>query len=110
MRVAFPHCAFAVDGGAEIVSEARVEPVDTARPAAAEGDLGAVRSRTRGAEPLSWPRGGRRRHDRALGVADAGELMTLQRAAYVTEAQLHDQPFLPPLTERWWRRSSRRGA
>jgi ribosomal protein S18 acetylase RimI-like enzyme len=34
-----------------------------------------------------------------LGVADAGELMTLQRAAYVTEAQLHDQPFLPPLTE-----------
>jgi predicted N-acetyltransferase YhbS len=34
-----------------------------------------------------------------LGVADAGELMTLQRAAYVTEAQLHREPFLPPLTE-----------
>jgi ribosomal protein S18 acetylase RimI-like enzyme len=34
-----------------------------------------------------------------LGVADAGELMTLQRAAYVTEAQLHHDMFLPPLTE-----------
>ena len=34
-----------------------------------------------------------------LGTADAGELMTLQRAAYVTEAQLHDDMFLPPLTE-----------
>lgn len=30
---------------------------------------------------------------------DAGELLTLQRAAYVTEAQLHDDPCLPPLTE-----------
>jgi ribosomal protein S18 acetylase RimI-like enzyme len=30
---------------------------------------------------------------------DAGELLTLQRAAYVTEGQLHDTPFLPPLTE-----------
>ena len=29
VRVAFHHRAFAVDGGAEIVSEARVEPVDT---------------------------------------------------------------------------------
>src|SRR6185503_12917860 len=28
VRVAFHHRAFAVDGGAEIVSEARVEPVD----------------------------------------------------------------------------------
>jgi ribosomal protein S18 acetylase RimI-like enzyme len=32
-------------------------------------------------------------------VEDAGELLTLQRAAYVTEGQLHDTPFLPPLTE-----------
>lgn len=31
--------------------------------------------------------------------ADAGELLTLQRAAYVTEAQAHDDPYLPPLTE-----------
>jgi ribosomal protein S18 acetylase RimI-like enzyme len=31
--------------------------------------------------------------------ADAGEIFTLQRAAYVTEAQLHGDPFLPPLVE-----------
>jgi ribosomal protein S18 acetylase RimI-like enzyme len=30
---------------------------------------------------------------------DAGELLTLQRAAYVTEAQVHDDPNLPPLTQ-----------
>jgi GNAT superfamily N-acetyltransferase len=35
----------------------------------------------------------------ALGVPDAGELLTLQRAAYVVEAQAHDDPRLPPLTE-----------
>lgn len=29
----------------------------------------------------------------------AGELLTLQRAAYVTEAQAHDDPCLPPLVE-----------
>jgi GNAT superfamily N-acetyltransferase len=34
-----------------------------------------------------------------LGVEDAGELLTLQRAAYVTEAQAHDDPCLPPLLE-----------
>jgi ribosomal protein S18 acetylase RimI-like enzyme len=34
-----------------------------------------------------------------LGVEDAGELLTLQRAAYVTEAQAHDDPHLPPLLE-----------
>jgi GNAT superfamily N-acetyltransferase len=34
-----------------------------------------------------------------LTAADAGELLTLQRAAYVTEAQLHDDVRLPPLTE-----------
>ncbi|TQL91011.1 acetyltransferase (GNAT) family protein [Actinoallomurus bryophytorum] len=33
------------------------------------------------------------------GVADAGQILTLQRAAYVTEAQLHGDPFLPPLVE-----------
>ena len=32
-------------------------------------------------------------------VADAGEILTLQRAAYVSEAQLHGDPFLPPLVE-----------
>jgi GNAT superfamily N-acetyltransferase len=31
--------------------------------------------------------------------ADAGEILTLQRAAYITEAQLHGDPFLPPLVE-----------
>ena len=31
--------------------------------------------------------------------ADAGELLTLQRAAFVTEAQLNDAPHIPPLTE-----------
>ncbi|MEU8120014.1 GNAT family N-acetyltransferase [Spirillospora sp. NPDC049024] len=33
------------------------------------------------------------------GPADAGELMTVQRAAYVTEAQLYGDPFIPPLVE-----------
>jgi GNAT superfamily N-acetyltransferase len=32
-------------------------------------------------------------------VSDAGEILTLQRAAYVSEAQLHGDPFLPPLVE-----------
>lgn len=31
--------------------------------------------------------------------ADAGELLTLQRAAYATTAQLYRDPFLPPLLE-----------
>lgn len=31
--------------------------------------------------------------------ADAGEILTLQRAAYVTEAQLYGDARLPPLTE-----------
>jgi len=30
---------------------------------------------------------------------DAGELLTLQRAAYVSEAQLYGDPFLPALTQ-----------
>ncbi|MCD0450741.1 GNAT family N-acetyltransferase [Actinocorallia sp. API 0066] len=30
---------------------------------------------------------------------DAGEIITLQRAAYVTEAQTYGDPFLPPLVE-----------
>lgn len=34
-----------------------------------------------------------------LGDADAGEIMTLQRAAYVTEAQAHQDLDLPPLTQ-----------
>jgi GNAT superfamily N-acetyltransferase len=34
-----------------------------------------------------------------LSVADAGELLTLQRAAYVTEAQAHDDLSLPPLMQ-----------
>ncbi|GAA2732010.1 GNAT family N-acetyltransferase [Actinocorallia aurantiaca] len=33
------------------------------------------------------------------GVRDAGEILTLQRAAYVTEAQLYGDPFLAPLVE-----------
>lgn len=32
-------------------------------------------------------------------AADAGELLTLQRAAYVTEAQLYGDPFIPALVE-----------
>ncbi len=32
-------------------------------------------------------------------VRDAEEILTLQRAAYVTEAQLHGDPFLPALVE-----------
>jgi GNAT superfamily N-acetyltransferase len=38
------------------------------------------------------------RVDRA-GPADAGEILTLQRAAYVAEAQLYGDPFIPPLVE-----------
>ena len=34
-----------------------------------------------------------------LGVDDAGEVLTLQRAAYVTEAQSHADPGLPPLRQ-----------
>lgn len=33
------------------------------------------------------------------GPGDAGELLTVQRAAYVAEAQLYGDPFLPPLVE-----------
>jgi ribosomal protein S18 acetylase RimI-like enzyme len=33
------------------------------------------------------------------GPDDAGEILTLQRAAYVTEAQLYGDPFIPPLVE-----------
>ncbi|GIH26341.1 GCN5 family acetyltransferase [Acrocarpospora phusangensis] len=33
------------------------------------------------------------------GVADAGEILTLQRAAYVSEAQLYGDPFIAPLVE-----------
>lgn len=32
-------------------------------------------------------------------AADAGEILTVQRAAYVAEAQLYGDPFLPPLVE-----------
>lgn len=32
-------------------------------------------------------------------LADAGEILTVQRAAYVSEAQLYGDPRLPPLTE-----------
>ncbi|SDL12313.1 Ribosomal protein S18 acetylase RimI [Nonomuraea maritima] len=32
-------------------------------------------------------------------AADAGEILTLQRAAYVSEAQLYGDPFVPPLVE-----------
>jgi len=32
-------------------------------------------------------------------TADAGEILTVQRAAYVSEAQLYGDPFLPPLLE-----------
>ena len=34
-----------------------------------------------------------------LGVEDAGEVLTLQRAAYITEARAHDDFDLPPLLE-----------
>ena len=34
-----------------------------------------------------------------LGASDSGEVMTLQRAAYVTEARAHDDLGMPPLTE-----------
>lgn len=34
-----------------------------------------------------------------LDVCDAGEILTLQRAAYVTEAQAHGDLAMPPLTQ-----------
>ncbi|GAB1817528.1 GNAT family N-acetyltransferase [Herbidospora sp. RD11066] len=33
------------------------------------------------------------------GSSDAGEILTLQRAAYVSEAQLYGDPFIAPLVE-----------
>ena len=36
----------------------------------------------------------------ALTPADAGEVLTLQRAAYASEAQLYGDPFLPALTQK----------
>lgn len=33
------------------------------------------------------------------GPGDAGEILTVQRAAYLVEAQLYGDPFLPPLVE-----------
>ncbi|MEU1762816.1 GNAT family N-acetyltransferase [Micromonospora sp. NPDC005223] len=33
------------------------------------------------------------------GIADAGEILTVQRAAYLVEAQRYRDVFLPPLTE-----------
>jgi hypothetical protein len=36
------------------------------------------------------------------GEGDAGEILTLQRAAYVTEAQAHGDLTLPPLTQWDW--------
>lgn len=35
----------------------------------------------------------------SAGPSDAGELLTVQRAAYVTEAQSHEDPHLPPLRQ-----------
>ncbi|MFI7704787.1 GNAT family N-acetyltransferase [Nonomuraea sp. NPDC049480] len=32
-------------------------------------------------------------------AADAGEILTVQRAAYVSEAQLYGDPYIPPLVE-----------
>jgi len=40
--------------------------------------------------------------DPTLGPADAvdaGEILVLQRAAYVTEAQIYGEPYLPPLVQ-----------
>ena len=34
-----------------------------------------------------------------VGVDDVGELLTLRRAAFVTEAQLYNDPHLPALTQ-----------
>jgi ribosomal protein S18 acetylase RimI-like enzyme len=34
-----------------------------------------------------------------LLARDAGELLTLQRAAYTTEGQIYGDPFIPPLTQ-----------
>jgi ribosomal protein S18 acetylase RimI-like enzyme len=38
-------------------------------------------------------------HIGPLAAAHAGEVLTVQRAAYVTEAQHYDAPRIPPLTE-----------
>ncbi|MBF4461281.1 MULTISPECIES: GNAT family N-acetyltransferase [unclassified Rathayibacter] len=36
---------------------------------------------------------------RPLTLSDAGQLLTLQRAAYASEAQIYRDPFLPALTQ-----------
>ena len=36
---------------------------------------------------------------RPVTLEEAGELFTLRRAAFVTEAQQYDDPHIPPLTQ-----------
>jgi GNAT superfamily N-acetyltransferase len=45
------------------------------------------------------PTGAREVEIAAAGPEDAGEILTVQRAAYVVEAQLYGDPFIPPLVE-----------
>lgn len=54
-----------------------------------QGLLGGGSSAGTAGEPVIEP----------LTLDDAGELLTLQRAAYVTEAQLYGDPSLPPLVQ-----------
>jgi GNAT superfamily N-acetyltransferase len=54
---------------------------------------------TDGPQDSAGPRPPQLPQPQRLGPDDAGELLTLQRAAYASEAQSHDDPRLPPLTE-----------
>lgn len=47
----------------------------------------------------SCPYSGRVTRIERAGPEDAGEILTLQRAAYVSEAQLYGDPFIGPLVE-----------
>ncbi|MGI8537190.1 MAG: GNAT family N-acetyltransferase [Mycobacteriales bacterium] len=46
-----------------------------------------------------WPADEPKLHLLRATIDDAGELLTVQRAAYVSEALLYDNPHLPPLTQ-----------
>lgn len=48
---------------------------------------------------MSEPAGAAEVRIERAAQADAGQILTVQRAAYVSEAQLHGDPFLPPLVE-----------
>lgn len=67
------------------------------RRPAVHRDVGGHRRRRTPLPPDATPE--RRSSHRRLGPADASEILTLLRAAYITGARAHRDPWLPPLTQ-----------